>query len=126
MWPGKNSLICINVVLFLGVAFYVFGYHIISNDDQYFANTLNCSREMAMLNREKASQDDKRLIYAIKTCYMESPSKLPYSLKQPYRQSYAQFGQDEFIDNVLYHKVSLFFVIYPTKMETQKEIFSVT
>ena len=117
--PGRISLICITVVLFLGAAFYGFGYHITNYADQYFANTYNCSREIAMLNWEKAGQDDSRLIYAIRTCYMEPKSRLPYNLNDPNRQHYAQGGQDEFIDNVLNHKVSEIskFVVhvYPSK-----------
>ena len=117
MW-SRQTLPDIGAIILLYIAFYVFGRHIAKYADQYVANTFNCSREMSKLNIEKARQDDAKLIYAIKQCYMEPPSRLPYNLKQSNRQTYAQAGQDEFVDNVLNHKVSLFFIIYHIFLST--------
>ena len=118
MWPGRQTLPYISAIILLYIAFEVFGKHITKYADKYFANTFNCGLEMAKLNMEKARQDNARLIYAIKQCYMEPPSRLPYNLKQSNRQTYAQAGQDEFVDNVLNHKVSLFFIINHTFLST--------
>ena len=113
----RQRLTCIvGAVLLLGVTVYMFKDYLCGNNvivylQQYTSSTLNCSQQMAILNKEMTNQDDERLIYAIKQCYMEPPSKLPYNLSQPNRQSYAQGGQDEYIDNIIYHKVSLLLTV---------------
>ena len=66
----------------------------------------NCTHETARLNAEKAAQDDPRLIYLIKRCYLEHPSTLPYELENPDRQDYSQGGQSVYVDELLNHTVS--------------------
>ena len=66
----------------------------------------NCTKEIAKLSAEKAAQDDPRLIYAIKRCYLEVPSSLPYELENPDRQDYSQGGQSKYVDDLLNHTVS--------------------
>ena len=124
MWPRRRTLPYTITVIVLFIQFYVFGNYIINDADKYFANTFDCNGE-TMLSMERASQDDKRLIYAIKKCYIEPPSRLPYNLKQPNRRSYGQAGQDEFLDNVFNHKVS-FILSYIRQNENEAVMFSIT
>ena len=120
MWTGRQTLYGISLMTLLCMAFYGYGKlsfqkSIVQGSAEIiklFASSYNCTQEMAKLNAETVEQDDPRLITAIKRCYLEPPSRLPYNLANPNRPDYSQAGQANYVDNLHKHAVSVCSFIY--------------
>ena len=116
-WTGRQIFYCISLVSVLCIAFYGYGkITFLKTFDQDRGTSYDCTKEMARLNADKVCQDDARLISAIKRCYMEPPSRLPYNLTNPKREDFSQAGQAKYVDSLLKHSVSLYILNKSTKI----------
>ena len=82
------------------------------------------SELMKQLNKDRAAQDDPRLVELIKDHYIEPPSDLPYKLASSSTLHYSQFGQSKYVDSRLHDLVCFIQLTPPQNVLNQANMYN--